>query len=73
MKENPLIIDENNLGYEVEVSFPRIVRNSQRYQDITWYEYEVQYMFSGNLYKFVFKDKEKAIKKYNKIKENMNV
>lgn len=73
MKENPLIIDENNLGYEVEVSFPRIVRNSQRYQDITWYEYEVQYMFSGNLYKFVFKDKEKAIEKYNKIKENMNV
>lgn len=73
MKENPLIIDENNLGYEVEVSFPRIVRNSQRYQDITWYEYEVQYMFSGDLYKFVFKDKEKAIEKYNKIKENMNV
>lgn len=73
MKENPLMIDENTLGYEVEVSFPRIVRNSQRYQDITWYEYEVQYMFSGNLYKFVFKDKEKAIEKYNKIKENMNV
>ena len=73
MKENLILIDENDLGYESEVSFPRIIKTSQRYQDISWNEYEVQYMFGGDLYKFVFKDKEKAIEKYNKIKENMNV
>lgn len=74
MEENPAIINEDSLvGYEFEVSFPRIIKSLQRYQDITWYEYEVQYMFGGNFYKISFKDRDKAIERYNNIKENINV
>lgn len=43
------VFDEDDLGYETRPVFPRVVRSKWRYQDISNYEYEFQYMFRGEL------------------------
>lgn len=43
------VFDDEDLGYETHPVFPRVVRSKWRYQDISNYEYEFQYMFEGRL------------------------
>lgn len=55
------IIEENELGQELVVDFPRVIIRHDRYEDIPMDSYEVQSMFNGYLETETFDTKREAL------------
>lgn len=64
---SPIIYEAEELSYESSITFPRIVAVRDRYQDISWAAYKVQYFFGGCFYEEEFSTESEAVSYYEDI------
>ena len=65
--QEPIMYEANELKYETNITFPRIVIDRYRYQDIEMVIYVLQYFFGGKYNESRTYDKDEIIKKYYKV------
>ena len=67
------IVEANNLKYETCISFPRIVVDKYKYQDIEMTVYKIQHFYDGCFYEKTTYDRDEAIKELEKLNNEYQI
>ena len=65
--QEPMMYEASELKYETNITFPRIVIDKYKYQDIEMTVYKIQHFYDGCFYEKTTYDRDEAIKELGKL------